>query len=173
MIHRMYINVKVQRIEYCALIDTGCYINFITHPIYEISNLVAKTGLDIHEQETTYVKGVSQFWIQIGPYEFKANNFYLNSKLKCDFILGQQFLFQAFESFGFSQKDFFFGTKCKNVFMIPFTQRKVQTNVKLLQHCSAQAQRGGIDEDKNEFDSDYDVFPDSNSSSQKDLGGLY
>ena len=141
MIHRMYINVKVQRIEYCALIDTGCYINFITHPIYEISNLVAKTGLDIHEQETTYIKGVSQFWIQIGPYEFKANNFYLNSKLKCDFILGQQFLFQAFESFGFNNKGFFFETKCKNVFMIPFTQRKLQTNLKLLQSEQTLAKR--------------------------------
>ena len=151
MIHRMYINVKVQRIEYCALIDTGCYINFITHPIYEISNLVAKTGLDIHEQETTYIKGVSQFWIQIGPYEFKANNFYLNSKLKCDFILGQQFLFQAFESFGFNNKGFFFETKCKNVFMIPFTQRKLQTNLKLLQSEQTLAKPGEVDENKLEI----------------------
>ena len=40
--------------------------------------------------------------------------------------------------------------------MISFTQRKVQTNVKLLQHRLAQAQRGGVDknenEDKNEFE---------------------
>ena len=30
--------------------------------------------------------------------------------------------------------------------MIPFTQRKLQTNIKLLQHQNVQAQHGGVDE---------------------------
>ena len=35
--------------------------------------------------------------------------------------------------------------------MIPFKQSKVQTNIKLLQHQDAQAQRGGV-EVENEFE---------------------
>ena len=85
----------------------------------------------------------------------------MNSKLKCDFILGQQFLFQAFESFGFNNKGFFFETKCKNVFMIPFTQRKLQTNLKLLQSEQTLAKPGEVDENKLEISKNLTLLLDS------------